>query len=329
MSGPGVRSVFGYSRRYSPFEQIEGAGTDVRSDIFSLGATLFHLITGEAPVDVLARASAIVAGHPDPLRSVREIRPEVPEGIAHVLQKALALDPERRFHSAEEMRSAITTALEEDRGRAESTAAAGVTYSDRETLPVSAAPAGASYANTTLTEIDDEPAPHRAHNRVRRAPIGRYPPWLEHRAFLSAVAIIALLGIGYSIIWFSRSSNTDNTVLQQPQAAANVRSEPSVQEARPTISPDISEVAVDLDHDGDRGASTMRPKTEAGVAPSSKRREVRNGTTDRQRVAAQTRRGKDARRGRPVYEPPVSAIETIFTGIPPHERRLHQRVYPN
>src|SRR5215204_6361347 len=57
----GMRSVFGYSRRYSPLEQIEGAGTSPRSDLFSLGATAFHLTTGEAPVDVLARASAIVS----------------------------------------------------------------------------------------------------------------------------------------------------------------------------------------------------------------------------------------------------------------------------
>src|SRR6478672_379391 len=71
----GARSIFGYSRRYSPLEQIEGAGTDVRSDIFSLGATLFHLITGEAPVDALARASAIVAGRPDPLVPADEINP--------------------------------------------------------------------------------------------------------------------------------------------------------------------------------------------------------------------------------------------------------------
>ena len=57
----GALSVFGYSRKYSPLEQIQGTGTDARSDIFALGATAFHLLTGKAPIDVLARAAEIVA----------------------------------------------------------------------------------------------------------------------------------------------------------------------------------------------------------------------------------------------------------------------------
>ena len=106
-----ARSVFGYSRRYSPLEQIEGSGTDVRSDIFSLGASLYHLVTGEPPVDVLARASAIVAGRPDPLLPANSINPEVPVPVAAVLNSALALNPENRFESARLMSDALAQAV--------------------------------------------------------------------------------------------------------------------------------------------------------------------------------------------------------------------------
>ena len=102
-----AKSVFGYSRRYSPLEQIEGSGTDTRSDMFSLGATLYHLMTGNPPKDVLVRASAIVAGRPDPLIPANTINPDVPQSIASTLSTALSLNPENRFQSAREMAQAF------------------------------------------------------------------------------------------------------------------------------------------------------------------------------------------------------------------------------
>lgn len=47
-------SIFGYTRRYSPLEQIQDQGTSPRSDIYALGATLYHLLTGVKPPDALA-----------------------------------------------------------------------------------------------------------------------------------------------------------------------------------------------------------------------------------------------------------------------------------
>lgn len=109
----GVKSVFGYSRKYSPLEQIQGTGTDARSDIFSLGATTYHLLTGKQAIDVLARASAIVAGNPDPLQLVSEINSEVPVSVANVLNSALALNPAVRFVSAKAMRHALENAVKD------------------------------------------------------------------------------------------------------------------------------------------------------------------------------------------------------------------------
>lgn len=103
----GVRSVIGYSRTYSPLEQIEGTGTDARSDIFSLGATGYHLLTGYPPVDVLRRASEIIKGRPDPLEPATVYQPEINPVLAQILHKSLALNPDERYASALEMQSAI------------------------------------------------------------------------------------------------------------------------------------------------------------------------------------------------------------------------------
>jgi serine/threonine protein kinase len=106
--------VFGYSRKYSPLEQIQGTGTDARSDIFALGATMYHLLTGKPPIDVLARASAIVAGNPDPLKAASDINQEIPVGIASVLNSALALNAAARFVSAKAMQQALEHAVNLD-----------------------------------------------------------------------------------------------------------------------------------------------------------------------------------------------------------------------
>ncbi|MDQ6785919.1 MAG: protein kinase [Acidobacteriota bacterium] len=110
----GVKSVFGYSRKYSPLEQIQGTGTDARSDIFALGATMYHLLTGKPPLDALTRAAAIVAGSPDPLQPVNEINAEVPFEVAQVLHTAMKLNADQRFASAKAARQALEHALNAD-----------------------------------------------------------------------------------------------------------------------------------------------------------------------------------------------------------------------
>ena len=101
------RSVFGYSRKYSPLEQIQGTGTDARSDLFALAATVYHLFTGKPPIDAIARASSIVAGKPDPIQLASEINDEVPASVANILNIALSLNAENRFVSANAMRQAL------------------------------------------------------------------------------------------------------------------------------------------------------------------------------------------------------------------------------
>lgn len=107
-------SVFGYSRTYSPLEQIEGTGTDARSDIFSLGATGYHLLAGRPPVGALKRAAAIIDGKGDPLQPVSDFNPEINQSIVHILETALALNPTERYGSALAMRTAIEYALGDD-----------------------------------------------------------------------------------------------------------------------------------------------------------------------------------------------------------------------
>ena len=102
-----AKSIFGYSRNYASLEQIQGTGTDPRSDLYSLAATLYHLLTGTPPEDALTRAMAVLSNRADPLRPASVIRADIPRGVAGVLQNALSLNADDRPASAVDMRAML------------------------------------------------------------------------------------------------------------------------------------------------------------------------------------------------------------------------------
>jgi serine/threonine protein kinase len=102
-------SLYGFTLQYAPLEQIDGLGTDVRSDLFALGATLYHLATGAPPPTAVQRSMAIKNGVPDPLVPAHVIHPPVGLVLSAALVRAMALDPADRFSSAAEMRFALST----------------------------------------------------------------------------------------------------------------------------------------------------------------------------------------------------------------------------
>ena len=100
-------SIFGYTPNYAPLEQIQGLGTDSRSDLYSLAATLYHLMTGVKPPDALTRAAALVNGQSDPLLKASEANSEISPDLDEVLAKAMAQNREQRFATAADMRRAL------------------------------------------------------------------------------------------------------------------------------------------------------------------------------------------------------------------------------
>jgi eukaryotic-like serine/threonine-protein kinase len=98
--------VLGTPSFMSP-EQLEGRIVTGRSDLFSLGVTLFQLLAGQLPF----RADSMTglmdkianAGHP-PLRA---IRPELPPCVAGIVDRLLAKDPAKRFNAAGEVAQAL------------------------------------------------------------------------------------------------------------------------------------------------------------------------------------------------------------------------------
>jgi formylglycine-generating enzyme required for sulfatase activity len=94
------KSIFGYTPTYAPIEQIQGSGTDPRSDLYSLAATLYHLMTGVEPPDALMRANAFLGGEPDPLQFAKHVNPAIPTAIAEIINQAMSQHKNLRPESA-------------------------------------------------------------------------------------------------------------------------------------------------------------------------------------------------------------------------------------
>ncbi|MGE0492566.1 MAG: serine/threonine protein kinase [Vulcanimicrobiota bacterium] len=91
------------SQGYAPLEQYSGSGgTDPRSDLYSLGATLYHLLTGQAPpdpIEVLALRRKRVP--------LRDWNPLVPLWLEPVIDRLLAIQPGERYESAQAVGQAL------------------------------------------------------------------------------------------------------------------------------------------------------------------------------------------------------------------------------
>jgi len=100
-------SIFGYTPNYAPLEQIQGLGTDARSDIYALSATLYHLMTGVKPPDALTRAAALVNSQPDPLEPADQVAGGIGPEVASVLARGMSQNRDQRFPTAAAMRAAL------------------------------------------------------------------------------------------------------------------------------------------------------------------------------------------------------------------------------
>ncbi len=92
----------------SPEQAKNSHNVDSRSDLYSLGCTLFFLLTGKPPFShAPSLIDKLLAHTEDAPPSIRELRPDVPEGLAAVLEKLLAKKPGDRYETAADLAVAL------------------------------------------------------------------------------------------------------------------------------------------------------------------------------------------------------------------------------
>jgi serine/threonine-protein kinase len=100
-------TILGSPHFMSPEQIRDPGGVDLRTDIWSLGATFFQLLTGEPPFHALTIHLLLAKILSDPAPDVRTLRSDVPEGVARVIAKCLAREPKDRYSNVENLVRAL------------------------------------------------------------------------------------------------------------------------------------------------------------------------------------------------------------------------------
>ncbi len=146
------------SLSYMSPEQVKCAPVDARSDLYSLGVSLYEMVTGQRPFLVDSHFSILQAHLLELPKPPVEVKPDLPEAVSKIILKAMEKDPAKRFQSADSFLEAVETAARNNRVAREATQAlSAVQSSPGAEVPVR------KEATVLLTEnIDSRVSPESA-----------------------------------------------------------------------------------------------------------------------------------------------------------------------
>lgn len=169
---------------YMSPEQVKGQSADRRSDIYSLGVTLFQILTGRPPYDEKTATEYEVYTQivNSPLPRLRQFNPLISERIQKILDKATAKEPQARFQNALEFKQALL----------------GATEQPKQTMPAASGMKGSTLAQKP-PNTRPQPRPQKSRNVQARRPASRR----KSSGFnaLSIGLVVMLLALGYLVLW--------------------------------------------------------------------------------------------------------------------------------
>ena len=293
-------SIFGYTPNYAPLEQIQALGTDSRSDLYALAATLYHLLTGVKPPDALTREAALVNGQPDPLMPASVANPALAPELDAVLAKAMAQNREQRYATAAEMQRAFNESEQ-----------ASTVVSRGEAQTVLFPPAAAATVSAPTQTVASQNTIKTGETTVVKPVVagGSRQPWVP--VAMSVIALLLVAGGVFGLyIWQKERGENVVQVTATPTPAA------SPAESAPTATP---EDTPDEDPEAPQENVASKP------APTPRRQDRASRDEAKKDDARDDPRNDDEEQ--PDVEPPEVPTPPNIQG-PNRPRRTQTRVLP-
>lgn len=172
------------SVHYTSPEQVRGGFSDEKSDIYSLGITLFEMLTGRVPFNGETTVAVAIKHIQEQMPSVREFVPEIPISVEQIVKKCTQKSPDRRYQSAPELIEDLKKSLispDENFVRLDEADASGATknVSDEEMRLIKSA------AHPKNPQLDQIPVRTRSHyGDMDEQEMGEYPRKRSGREYI-------------------------------------------------------------------------------------------------------------------------------------------------
>ena len=260
------------SKGFAAIEQYDNEGIQQFSpcpDIYSLGATLYNLLTGKIPTESILRATR-------PLKRPRELNPAISEQTEAVILRAMQIIPADRYASIEELLAQLPQSTFAPTSQAGASAPAPSTEEEETLLVSSGGHPSASPTDEDETIVNTPSSPLT--QKPEQVSVQPAKPARFKRVAVLLIGFVALVSAAFAIFWQQEAVeiHPENSSLQAETLPTESPATPSKEEEEPTLTEEMTAETADKEdvaqtNKPETTAVTSKPTTQTGPKQEAKR----------------------------------------------------------